>query len=259
MLEGGAYPCVIHPVWVLWYNGCRKGYGLSRCMAKILIVDDAPDLTEFLEYALKEEGYELAVATDAQTGLLQAHDFRPDLILLDIMMPVIDGWEMLGRLREFTDAPVIMLTAIDDMAHKVHGLDMGADDYITKPFEIKELKARIRAVLRRVERTSADQFPHLSFDEGRLVVGLSSPTVISQGVEVGLTPVEYKLLLLLARNAGRVLTYEQILGHVWGPGYENSVSNVKVYVRRLRKKIEADPSQPHYIQTRWGVGYYLFG
>jgi two-component system response regulator VicR len=228
-------------------------------MTKILIVDDAPDLTEFLEYVLKEEGYEIAVANDAQAGLLEAHRFRPNLILLDVMMPVIDGWEMLGRLREFIDAPVIMLTAIDDMEHKVHGLDMGADDYITKPFEIKELKARIRAVLRRVERTSADQFPHLSLDEGRLVVDLSSPTVISQGIEVSLTPVEYKLLLLLARNAGRVLTYEQILDHVWGPGYEDSLSNVKVYVRRLRKKIEADPSQPHYIQTRWGVGYYLLG
>jgi two-component system response regulator VicR len=228
-------------------------------MTKILIVDDAPDLTEFLEYVLKEEGYEIAVANDAQAGLLEAHRFRPNLILLDVMMPVIDGWEMLGRLREFIDAPVIMLTAIDDMEHKVHGLDMGADDYITKPFEIKELKARIRAVLRRVERTSADQFPHLSLDEGQLVVDLSSPTVISQGIEVSLTPVEYRLLLLLARNAGRVLTYEQILDHVWGPGYEDSLSNVKVYVRRLRKKIEADPSQPHYIRTRWGVGYYLLG
>lgn len=228
-------------------------------MTKILIVDDAPDLTEFLAHILGEEGYEVAVANAAQAGLVQAHRFRPDLVLLDVMMPVIDGWEMLGCLREFTDIPVIMLTAIDDTDHKVHGLDMGADDYITKPFEIKELKARIRAVLRRVEGPPADQSSSLSLDEGRLVVDLSSPTVIRQGVEVSLTPIEYKLLLFLARNAGRVLTYEQILEHVWGPGYENSLGNVKVYVRRLRKKIEADSSQPHYIQTRWGVGYHLAG
>jgi DNA-binding response OmpR family regulator len=172
-------------------------------------------------------------------------------------MPVVDGWEMLRRLREFTDVPVIMLTAIGDTEHKIHGLDIGADDYITKPFEVKELKARIRAVLRRVIGPSPDQGPCLSLDDGRLIIDPSSHKVISHGREVSLTPIEHKLLLFLARNVGRVMTYEQILEHVWGPGYDDSVGNVKVYVRRLRKKIEADPSQPRYIQTRWGVGYGL--
>jgi two-component system response regulator VicR len=173
------------------------------------------------------------------------------------MMPIIDGWVMLSRLRQFSDVPVIMLTAIGDIDHKVHGFDIGADDYITKPFEVKELKARIGAVLRRARLSPSEADSYLSFDEGRLIIDPSAHLVFSHGKEVSLTPIEHNLLLLLALNAGRVLTYEQILKDVWGPGYEDSLTNVKVYVRRLRKKIEADPSQPRYIQTRWGVGYCL--
>ncbi len=224
---------------------------------KLLVVDDQPELTKFLADAMTLEGYEVAVAHDARVGLQKVHSFEPDLILLDIMMPVIDGWEMLGRLRKFSDVPVIMLTAIGDTEHRVHGLDIGADDYLTKPFDVKELKARIRAVLRRVTASSPDSGQPLSFDDGRLLIDPGSYRVIVQGEEVDLTRIEHQLLLYLARNAGSVMTYAQILENVWGPGYEDSPSYVKVYIRRLRQKIELDPSQPRCIQTRWGVGYCL--
>ena len=223
--------------------------------AKLLIVDDEPDLVKFLANALRLDGYEVAVAHDARVGLQQVHSFGPDLVLLDVMMPVVDGWEMLSRLRKFSDVPVIMLTAIDDTEYRVHGLDIGADDYLTKPFEVKELKARIRALLRRVAVSSPESDIPLSFDNGRLVIEPGSYRVTVQGQEVGLTRIEHQLLLDLARNAGSVMTYAQILENVWGPGYEDSPSYVKVYVRRLRQKIEVDPSQPRCIQTRWGVGY----
>lgn len=225
--------------------------------AKILIVDDEPDLLTFLADVLILDDYEVATAQDAQEGLRQAYHFGPDLVLLDVMMPVLDGWQVLRRLREFSDVPVIMLTAIDDTEHKVRGFDIGADDYLTKPFEIKELKARIRALLRRVAMPPSEPTDYLSFDGGRLLVDPASCIAVTQGNEVNLTPIEHKLLLYLARRAGRVMTYDQILENVWGPGYGDSPTNVKVYVRRLRQKIEIDPSQPRYIKTRWGVGYLM--
>jgi DNA-binding response OmpR family regulator len=225
--------------------------------AKILIVDDDPDLLAFLADVLMLDDYHVATAQDAEEGLRQAYHFGPNLVLLDVMMPAIDGWEVLGRLREFSDVPVIMLTAIDDTEHKVRGFDIGADDYLTKPFEIKELKARIRALLRRVAMPPSEPTGYLSFDEGRLAIDPASCLAVSQGTEVRLTPIEHKLLLFLARNAGRVMTYDEILENVWGPGYADSPTNVKVYVRRLRQKIEVDPGQPRYIKTRWGVGYLM--
>ena len=224
---------------------------------KILIVDDEPELARFLETMLEREGYELQCAFDAPQGLRQAYSFQPDLILLDVMMPGMDGWEMLRRLREFSHVPVIMLTAIHGVNSVVHGLDTGADDYITKPFQIHELKARIRATLRRASLPSSAEEVALFFDGGQLVIDPSSHQVTVRGKAVDLTPTEYKLLLYLAYNAGRVVTYEQILASVWGPGYEGNLANVKVFVRSLRRKLEADPSQPRYILTQRGTGYCL--
>ena len=224
---------------------------------RILVVDDEPDMVSFLRQALIHEGFEVEGAHDARQGLRRAYEFRPDLVLLDVMMPEMDGWDMLGRLREFSDVPVIMLTAVGGTDHKIQGLDLGADDYVTKPFELRELKARIRAALRRAASDSSSGTPLLSFDGGRLVIDPASYKVTSQGKAVDLTPIEHKLLLFLASNAGQVMTYEQILDNVWGPGYEDSQANVKVYIRRLRQKIEPDPSQPCHILTQWGVGYYL--
>jgi two-component system KDP operon response regulator KdpE len=182
---------------------------------------------------------------------------KPDLILLDVVMPGMDGWEMLGHLREFSSVPVIMLTAMGGLQDRVYGLDTGADDYVTKPFETQELTARMRALLRRVTPASDETDFLLSLDGGRLVIDPASNQVISQGKQVDLTPIEHKLLLYLARNAGSVMRYEEILENVWGQGYEDSLTNVKVYVRRLRQKIEVEPTNPRYILNRWGVGYYL--
>lgn len=224
---------------------------------KILVIDDKPEMTWLLKRALTEEGYEVEIAHDGQEGLRQTHVFRPDLIVLDVMMPGMGGLDMLRRLRQFSDVPVIILTAVNTEDDKVYGLNIGADDYITKPFAIRELKARIQATLRRVAHPSSGKDHMLRFDGDRLTIEPQSHRVTVRGEEVSLTPTEYKLLLYLAYNAGRVLSYEQILDNVWGPGYEDGLTNVKLYVWYLRRKIEKDPTNPRYILTQRGVGYSL--
>jgi len=222
---------------------------------RILIVDDEPEMARLLDTALMSEGYEVESALDAREGLQKAFSFQPDLILLDVMMPGMDGWETLGRIREFSNVPVVMLTALHGEDRIVQGLDTGADDYITKPFRVQELKARIRATLRRASLPPDGEDQPLHFDGGQFVIDPSSHQTTVRGSVVDLTPTEYRLLLYLASNAGRVLTYSQILDNVWGPGYEDSLTNVKVFIRQLRRKIEADPGNPHYILTHRGVGY----
>jgi two-component system KDP operon response regulator KdpE len=224
---------------------------------KLLVVDDSQDTTIVLKRVLQQEDYEVQVAQNGAEGLRLAFDFRPDLILLDVMMPGMDGWTMLNRLREFTDVPVIMLTAVGGEDSLIHGLDSGADDYLTKPFSMQELKARIRAVLRRSSLEARTEDRTLRFDNGQLVIDPPSQQVTVRGELVELTPTEYRLLLCLAYNAGRVLNPDQILDHVWGPGYEDSVSSVKLYVWYLRRKIESDPSDPRYILTKRGAGYFM--
>ena len=225
--------------------------------AKLLLVDDSLDATLLLNRVLTEDGYQVRVANDGIKGLRLAFDFRPDLVLLDVMMPGMDGWTMLRRLREFSDVPVIMLTALGGDESLVHGLDSGADDYLTKPFSMTELKARLRAVLRRAASRASQESRSLQFDGGQLVIDPPSQQVLVRGEVVDLTPTEYRLLLCLAYNAGRLLTTNQILENVWGPGYEDSEANVKLYIWYLRRKIEQDPGNPRYILTRRGGGYYL--
>jgi len=224
---------------------------------KILIVDDAPELTQLLKLALSRDGYQVEAANDGLEGLRKAYDLRPDLILLDIMMPGMSGMEMLARFREFSDVPVIMLTALDKTNVKIDGLNIGADDYVTKPFDTDELKARIRALLRRAALSAPETNQVLSFDGGRLVIDPYARQVTAGGELASLTPTEYRLLLYLAHNAGQVLTFGQILDQVWGPGYEDSPDVVKVYVRRLRAKLEPDPGHPRYIVTHRSTGYCL--
>lgn len=224
---------------------------------RILIVDDNPLNVKLLAARLTREYYAVTTAHNGKEALALAQQEPPDLILLDVMMPEMNGWQMLQRLREFSNVPVIMLTAVDGVDNKVLGLDYGADDYITKPFEVRELKARIRSALRRATTPVSESSDLLSFDGNRLVIDPPSRKVTLDGEEVSLTPTEYKLLLYLACNAGRVLTYDQILDNVWGPGYEDSPNNVKVYVRRLRQKLEDDPRDPRYVLTQWGIGYSL--
>ena len=224
---------------------------------RILVVDDSKDTTWLLRRTLTDENYEVEIAQNGLDGLRLAYHFRPDLVLLDVMMPDMDGWTTLRRLREFSEVPVIMLTAVGGEKSLVQGLDSGADDYVTKPFSMEELKARIRAVLRRKGLSEADSSPLLQFDGGQLIIDPSSQEVTVRGEVVDLTPTEYKLLLCLAYNAGRVLTPDQILDNVWGPGYEDSAANVKLYIWYLRRKIELDPADPCYIITKRGTGYYL--
>ena len=220
---------------------------------KILVIDDKREMTWLLQRGLEEEGYQVEVAHDGREGLRRAHDARPDLILLDVMMPEMNGWDMLRRLREFSDVPVIMVTAMGEEDDKVQGFDIGADDYLTKPFGMRELVARIRAALRRAALSPSEPGTLLRF--GDLVIDAAARAVTLSGKPVDLSPTEYKLLLYLAYNAGRVLTYEQILEQVWGPGYDESSNNVKLYVWYLRRKIEPDPQNPVYIHTQRGVGY----
>ncbi len=224
---------------------------------KILVVDDAQELTQLLTMVLSREGYQVEVANDGLEGLRKAYDMRPDLILLDIMMPGMDGLEMLSRFRDFSDVPVIMLTAIGKTPVKIDGLNKGADDYVTKPFEVEELNARIRALLRRAALSAPEVSQVLSFDGGWLAIDPNARQVTVGGKLASLTPTEYRLLLYLAHNVGQVLTYGQLLDQVWGPGYEDSPDVVKVYVRRLRAKIEPDPARPRYILTHRSTGYCL--
>jgi DNA-binding response OmpR family regulator len=222
---------------------------------KVLVIDDKKEMTWLLERALVEDGYEVIVAHSGQEGLRRAYSSRPDLILLDVLMPGMDGWDMLRRLREFSDVPVIMLTAVGGEDNKVQGLNIGADDYVTKPFGMEELKARIRASLRRTALLSSGKPSILRFNGGQFVIDPAARSVTVRGQVVDLTPTEYKLLVYLAYNAGRVLSYDQILESVWGSGYEEGMSNVKLYIWYLRRKIEENPSDPLYIQTQRGVGY----
>jgi len=221
-----------------------------RTRPKILVVDDEPEMARLVAAMLSKEGCEVQGASNGAEGLRQVYAFRPDLVLLDVMMPDMTGWQMLERLRQFSDVPVIMLTALTGTDNTVRGLEGGADDYITKPFKAEDLKARVRAALRRAAQRAAEEGPPLRFDGSGLVI---DPT--ARQVTVGGRAVH--LLLALAHNAGRVLSYDELLRRVWGPGYEDSPANVKVYIRHLRRKIEPDPRQPRLIRTQWGVGYYL--
>jgi two-component system KDP operon response regulator KdpE len=224
---------------------------------KILIVDDDPELTQLLHRSLSRDGHEVQVVHDARDGLRQAYAFQPGLVLLDILMPGVNGWDLLRRVRELSDVPVIILSAVDNEDDKVRGFDLGADDYVTKPFGMQELKARIQAVLRRASMPPSKESHLLRFDSDQLVIDPTSHRLAVRGQDVTLSPTEYRLLLYLAYNAGQVLNHRQILDNVWGPGYEASNTAIKVYIRRLRSKIEPDPRQPRYILTQRGAGYYL--
>ncbi len=221
----------------------------------ILVVDDDPRTVRFVRANLESDGYRVVVAPDGPTALHLVEAEAPDLLLLDLMLPGLDGYEVCRRVREFSAVPIIMLTARGNEHDKVKAFDLGADDYLTKPFGTNELLARVRAVLRRT-RFPEELRSQPGFTCGDLAIDFAQHRVTVRGQPVKLSPTEYKLLYYLASNAGRVLTHESILRKVWGPEYEGSeVELVWVCIRRLRTKIEADPSQPEYILTEPGVGY----
>ena len=225
---------------------------------KILVVDDEKPIADILEFNLVKNGYQVDLAFDGQEALAKTESFRPDLIILDIMLPKLDGWQVCQRLRQDTTVPIIMLTAKDEETDKVLGLELGADDYVTKPFSPRELLARVRALLRRVQsyRDLEEQAEQIVF--GDLVLNLESYQVTKAEQIIDLTVREFELLKFLSLSPGRVFSRETLLEKVWGYDFFGDIRTVDVTVRRLREKIEDDPGNPAYVLTRRGVGY-LFG
>jgi two-component system KDP operon response regulator KdpE len=223
---------------------------------RILVVDDAPDLIESVQlgFTLQWRDVEVLAAPDAETALDMIERERPEVVLLDVGLPDRDGFDVLREIRTFSDVPVVMLTARDDAMDKVKGLELGADDYVTKPFNHLELLARVRAVLRRHHMPPpATRAP--SFRSGDLEVDFARREARLDGARLDLTPTEYKLLYHLVRNAGHVLEHGTLLAKVWGREYVDETDYVRVYIRRLRDKLGDDPEQPRYIQTERGLGY----
>jgi len=221
---------------------------------KILVVDDEKRMVRFIQLNLEQDGYQVLTAYNGTEALEQVRTQLPDLILLDIMMPDISGFEVLKRIREVNTVPVIMLTAKGEEDDRIQGLELGADDYITKPFSPREMVSRIRAVLRRTRSFKEDQVDLIKVDD-RLTIDFSRREVWVEGKIVDLRPTEYRLLYHLVKNAGWVNTHEQLLSKVWGFEYQDEPHYVRLYVNYLRKKLEQDPSNPKYILTERGVGY----
>jgi len=224
----------------------------------ILIVDDEPGLVQAAAMHLQQAGYEVLWAYDGHTGLRVVFDKRPDLVILDVMMPRMNGFDVCQRIREMSDVPIIMLTARGSQEEIIRGFQLGADDYMVKPFKPGELTARIGAVLRRAQSAQADlSTAGLQYRDERLYIDISSRLVEVCGERLRLSATEFKLLSLLLQNAGRVLESNTILTQVWGPEYRDEVAYVRVYISHLRQKIEVDPSAPEYILTERQVGYYF--
>ncbi|WP_395391916.1 response regulator YycF [Fructilactobacillus sanfranciscensis] len=230
-------------------------------MSKILVVDDEKPITDIEKFSLEKEGYEVEVAYDGEDALKKVEENTPDLIILDIMLPKIDGLEVAKEVRKTHNMPIIMVTAKDSELDKVLGLEIGADDYVTKPFSNRELVARVKANLRRQsvasENSSKEDDENREITFGDLTVHPDSYSVTKNGKTVDLTHREFELIHYLAQHAGQVMTREHLLQTVWGYDFFGDVRTVDVTVRRLREKIEDDPSQPKWLVTRRGVGYYV--
>jgi two-component system, OmpR family, alkaline phosphatase synthesis response regulator PhoP len=225
----------------------------QRNLSRVLVVDDEPRMIGFIRMNLELEGHQVIEAHNGLEALDLIRTQLPDIVLLDVMMPELDGFETLRMLREFSDIPVIMLTAKADENDIVYGLELGADDYVTKPFGPRELSSRIKAVLRRHESKAPDE-AILKVDE-RLSVDFNQREVIVNGERIKLRPTEYRLLYHLIENAGWTVPHDQILAKVWGYEYRDEAHYVRLYVNYLREKIEEDPANPRYILTERGVGY----
>lgn len=221
---------------------------------KILVVDDEPRMVDFIRLNLELEGFKVFSASNGVEALDMIRRHIMDLIILDIMMPQLDGFETLRMLREFSSVPVIMLTAKGEEDDKVKGLELGADDYVTKPFGARELTSRVKAVLRRVEGVTNPEEAILKIDE-RLSIDFNHRSVIVNGEEIKLRPTEYRLLYHLVENAGWTVPHEQLLAKVWGYEYRDETHYVRLYINYLREKIEEDPADPTYILTERGIGY----
>jgi len=225
----------------------------------ILTADDDPQLLRLVTRNLEFEDYAVLTARDGKQALDLILQHTPDAVLLDVMMPRMDGFTVCQRVREFSAVPIILVTARGKDQDKVRGLDMGADDYLTKPFNVDELLARVRAVLRRAQFAvnEPDQMLQTLLTIGELTIDSAQHLVKMKGQEVGTTPIEYRLLSYLAQNVGRVLTQDLLLEHVWGTDYIGESHMLQVNINRLRRKLESDPTHPHFILTKVGIGYFL--
>ena len=222
----------------------------------VLIIEDEPEIRRFLRTTLPARGFRLCEASTGRDGLTEAKSRNPDLILLDLGLPDLEGIELIRQIREWTNIPIIVLSARDQEQAKVTALDLGADDYVTKPFGIDELLARMRTALRHIARV-ADAGGESVFTLNGLRVDLGRRQVFVSGKEIHLTPIEYKLLTTLVRHAGKVLTHRQLLKEVWGPLHVEEGHYLRVYMRQLRNKLEKNPAHPRYLVTELGVGYRL--
>jgi len=220
---------------------------------KILIVDDSPDLLRIVQLCLERENYQVFTASNGKEGLQRTYSLQPDLVILDVMMPGMDGWEVLSRLREMSDVPIMMLTAKGREVDIVRGLSLGADDYVTKPFGTAELIARVQALMRRHKSPASPR--RTQYQDNGLSINLDRHEVIVRNEPIDLTPTEFRLLSVLVQNAGKVVPHRVLLTQVWGEEYANEVHYLKLYIRYLRQKIEESPSNPRYILTEWGIGY----
>lgn len=220
----------------------------------IVLIEDEPEIRRFLRTGLGAQGYRLFEAVTGAGGLVEAASRQPDVVILDLGLPDMEGMEVIRRLREWTRVPIVVLSARGQERDKVTALDAGADDYVSKPFTIGELLARIRVALRHAARTDDGAS---TYAVGEMVVDFARRRVTVTGRDVHLTPIEYRLLVALARHAGKVVTHRQLLQDVWGPGHGEAAHYLRVYMGQLRRKLEIDPARPRYLMTELGVGYRL--
>ncbi|MDO5344607.1 MAG: response regulator transcription factor [Lachnospiraceae bacterium] len=225
---------------------------------KVLVVDDEKLIVKGIRFSLEQDDMEVDCAYDGEEAVKKAKENEYDIILLDLMLPKLDGLQVCQQIREFSDVPIVMLTAKGDDMDKILGLEYGADDYITKPFNILEVKARLKAIIRRTaQKPAADQNKGKIVEVGDLVLDCEGRRVSISGKEINLTAKEFDVLELLVFNPNKVFSRENLLNIVWGYEYPGDVRTVDVHIRRLREKIEANPSEPKYVHTKWGVGYYF--
>ncbi len=224
----------------------------------ILVIDDDPEVLNLLNIVLGRENFNVITASDGREGLHQAYTHHPDLVVLDVMMPRLDGWQTCERLRHVCDVPILLLTARTEQLDILKGFSLGADDYVTKPYSFEELKARIYACLRRAHPQSTGSW-QTSYDDGVLHIDFDERTVLRNGDPIDLTPTELNILLNLASRPGYVFSHQDLLTQIWGEEHKEDTGYLSVYIRYLRQKLEEDPGNPVYIRTRWGVGYYFNG
>ena len=224
---------------------------------KVLVVDDEKLIVKGIKFSLLQDGMEVDCAYDGEEALEKIRENPFDIVLLDVMLPKLNGFEVCQQVRDFSDVPIIMLTAKGDDMDKILGLEYGADDYITKPFNILEVKARIKAILRRNKTQVKEETKPTTIEAGEMRIDIESRRVFVAGEEVNLTAKEFDLLELLAMNANKVYGRDKLLNIVWGADYPGDGRTVDVHVRRLREKIGVNPGEPKYIHTKWGVGYFF--